>query len=80
MRDFSQTGGRIGRGNLLVAAALGLMAFAALLVMGVSGLDPSMWNETAVAVGIRPPRGVIPGLWRILAGRTFGALGYAEGA
>ena len=80
MRDFSQTGGRIGRGNLLVAAALGLAAFVALLILGVPGLDPSMWEETAVAVGIRPPRNIIPGFWRILAGRTFAVLGYAQGA
>ena len=75
MRDMIKDDGRIGLANVLIAAAVGVAVCAAVLVWGVPGLDPSLWNETAVAAGIRPPRTIFPGYWRILTGWMFAAFG-----
>ena len=75
MRDVQKGDGRLGLGNLLVAAFVGLLVCAAVLIWGVPGLDPSLWNETCVAAGIRPPRTIFPGFWRILASSLFAAFG-----
>ncbi|MBR2838372.1 MAG: tetratricopeptide repeat protein [Kiritimatiellae bacterium] len=66
--------GRLGFGNIILAVAAGLVACAVILVWGVPGLDPTLWNETAVAAGIRPPRTIFPGYWRIISGCFFAAL------
>ena len=75
MRDMVDGDGRMGRANLLIAVLVGVVASAAILVWGVPGLDPSLWDETAVAAGIRPPRTIFPGYWRILTGWIFAAVG-----
>ena len=78
MRDMARSDGSIGFLNLLVAALTGLAVFAALLVWGVPGLDPAVWDETAVVAGLRPARTVFPGFWRLLVGWAFPLLGVRE--
>ena len=68
MRDMMVSDARVGWGNRLVAAVVALACFAAMLVWQVPGLDPSMWDEAAVVAGVRAPRTVFPGFWRMLAG------------
>ena len=75
MRDMARSDGRLGALNVLVAALVGVLAFAAALAFGVPAPDPALWDEAAVAAGLRPPRSVVPGLWRLLAGWTFPLLG-----
>ena len=64
MRDMSVQDGRIGCGNRLVAAGVALVCVAAMLVWGVPGIDPSLWEELAVVAGLRPPKAIFPGFWR----------------
>lgn len=61
--------------NIIVAGGVGLLCFIALLVWGVPGLDPSLWDEVSVVSGLRPPRSVFPGFWRVLTGWLFAVFG-----
>ena len=79
MRDVSKGDGRLGLGNVLTAAFVGLAVCAIILIWGVPGLDPALWDETAVAAGIRPPQTIFPGYWRILCGWLFSAFGVDDG-
>ena len=75
MRDKGMIDGQLGRDNVILACLAGLLAAVAILVWGVPGLDPSMWNETAIAAGILPPRHIFPGFWRIITGGLFSCFG-----
>ncbi|MBO7684441.1 MAG: tetratricopeptide repeat protein [Kiritimatiellae bacterium] len=75
MRDVRKGSGRLGLNNVMLAIAAGIVSCAIVAVWGVPGLDPSLWDDTAVAAGIRPPRTIFPGYWRILAGTLFSAFG-----
>lgn len=75
MRDKGKTDERLGRANVMLACAAGLFAAVAILAWGVPGLDPSLWDETAIAAGIRPPRHIFPGLWRIITSGLFSCFG-----
>ena len=75
MRDTTKGGGSLGAGNVLLAIIVGAITCAVLFIWGVPGLDPSLWDETAVAAGIRPPRTIFPGYWRILSKSLFAAVG-----
>ena len=63
----------LGVKDYVLAGLAGLLAAAAILVWGIPGLDPSMWNEAAVAAGGRPPQTIFPGFWRIVSGWTSSA-------
>ena len=66
---------RIGSANRMAAASVALFCLVAMLVWGVPGLDPSMWDEAAVVAGLRPPRTIFPGFWRFIAGWLFPLFG-----
>ena len=68
MRDMAVSDARVGFLNRAVAAVVATFCAVALLVWGVPGLDPSMWDDVAVVAGLRPPQTVFPGFWRFLAG------------
>ena len=76
MRDMMNDRGQIGIRNRMLAVAVGVIAVVAVLVWGVPGVDPSLWDEVAVVSGIRPPRDVLPGFWRILTGWMFSLFGH----
>ena len=65
----------IGLKNLVLATLAGAIAAAAILVWGIPGLDPAMWNEAAVAARIRPPQTIFPGFWRFVSVGLFSAFG-----
>ena len=71
MRDMPRDDGRLGRRNMLLAIAAGAIAAAAMIVYGVPGLDPGLWNEVSVVSGLRPPRTIFPGFWRLGAALLF---------
>lgn len=64
----------------LLAVLLGGIVFAGLTVFSFPGLCPDVWNDAAVAAGLRPPETIFPGLWRLLAGAFYKMLGVAGGA
>lgn len=65
----------LGVKDVVLAGLAGLLASAAIFVWGIPGLDPAMWNEVAVAAGVRPPQTIFPGFWRIFSGWAFSAFG-----
>lgn len=73
--DSTRDDGGVKAVNLALAAIAGVASAAAILIWGVPGLDPSMWQQAAVAAGVRPPQSIFPGLWRIVAGWAFAAFG-----
>ena len=75
MRDMMKDRGQIGIRNLMLAGAVGAIACVVTLVWGVSGVDPSLWDEFATVSGLRPPRDILPGFWRILTGWMFSLFG-----
>ena len=75
MRDMMRDRGQIGKRNVALAVLVGLISFVVVLVWGVPGIDPSLWDEIAAVSGIRPPHGAIPGLWRVLTGWMFALFG-----
>ena len=66
---------RIGKIDWLVALAAGVLAVALVLLFGSSGFDPSLWEELAVAKGLRPPESIFPGLWRLIVRHALPMLG-----
>ena len=84
MRDMENDRGQLGLRNVIAAFVAGAVAFFAILVFGVRGLDPSMWHEVTVAAGLRPPNAIFPGIWRLMTGWMFslfgvdGALGFLK--
>ena len=75
MRDMMNDSGQLGARNVLAALVAGLVAFFAILIFGVPGLDPSLWSEVTVVAGLRPPQEIFPGYWRILTGWMFKLFG-----
>ena len=67
--------GQIGIRNFALAIMAGAIAFFAVQIWGVPGVDPSMWDEIAAVSGVRPPCGIFPGLWRLLTGWLFWLFG-----
>ena len=75
MRDMPRDDGRLGRRNVLLAILAGVLSVAAILVFGVPGLDPGLWEEVSVVSGLRPPRAIFPGFWRLTTAWLFPLLG-----
>lgn len=75
MRDNKNADGKIGLLDVIVATAVGSLCLVAILIWGVPGLDPSLWEETAVVSGLRPPRTIFPGFWRLATSWLFSSFG-----
>lgn len=63
----------------LVAALIGVAAFAALTVFSYKGLHPTAWNDCAFAAGQRPATTIMPGIWRVIVRGLFNVLGVSRG-
>ena len=59
MRDMAGDRGQLGVMNVIIGGALGVLVFFAILVFGVPGLDPSLWNEVTVAAGLADVRNTL---------------------
>jgi len=70
---------KVGLKDGVLATLAGVIAAAAILVFGIPGIDPSLWNEIAVAAQVRPPQAIFPGFWRFLAVGLFSAFGVGGG-
>ena len=75
MRDMMKDRGQIGLRNRILAAAVGLISCVVVLIWGLPGIDPSLWDEVAAVAGLRPPFRIFPGLWRVLTGWMFSLFG-----
>ena len=75
MRDMKRDVGQVGNRNRLVAIVAAAITFFAVLIWGVPGIDPSLWDEAAVVAGVRPPYDIFPGFWRVLVGGLFAIIG-----
>ena len=75
MRDMKRDVGQVGNRNRLAAIIAGAITFAVILIWGVPGIDPSLWDDVASVAGVRPPHEIFPGFWRVLASGIFSLLG-----
>ena len=62
----------------LVSALLALAVMASLWHFAWPGLNPDLWEDLAVAVGLRPPEMALAGTWRNVLAELFGRLPFAE--
>ena len=58
---------KFGLGDLVIAAALAVATFFGLTVWSYPTLSPDLWQETAVAAGVRPAAQVLPGYFTFMA-------------
>jgi len=65
MDNNSFTGDRLGARDFVLASLVGLLFAGLYLVFAARGLDPALWNDMTVSAGLRPPRTIFPGVWRI---------------
>ena len=75
MRDATIIRNKLTARDWILATAVGLVSFAAFLLLSIPGLDPSQWSEVAVAARLRPPQAIFPGLWRALTWGVFTTFG-----
>ena len=69
----------IGWGDFIIAACFGFGAFVAMSAFYYPGIHPSVWQDAAVAAGIRPPTGIVHGLWTFLMSLVYNSTGVAGG-
>ena len=62
----------------LVSALLALAVMASLWNFAWPGLNPDLWEDVAVAVGLRPPEVALAGTWRQVLAALFGRMPFAE--
>ena len=58
---------KFGLGDFSIAAILGVLTFFGLTIWGYPALSPGLWQETAVAAGVRPAAQVLPGYFTFVA-------------
>jgi len=75
MADTSVVRACLTARDRMIAALFGILFIVAQYVWGTGGIDPSQWNEVAIAAGLRPPQAIFPGVWRLLTGCMFSLCG-----
>lgn len=66
----------IRKRDRLLALVAGATVSLLILFFGVSGADPSAWEELAAVSGLRPPQLSLPGIWRWTVGWLFSLFNY----
>ncbi|MBR1921657.1 MAG: hypothetical protein IJ829_06615, partial [Kiritimatiellae bacterium] len=64
MESKSLVDDRLTTRDVLFAALTGLVFLVVYAAFTPRGLDPALWNDMAVAAGLRPPQSFFPSLWR----------------
>jgi len=77
--DIAQTE-RIGLGDLVIAGILAVATFVLLTVWDLPILHPSVWEDVAVANGIRPASHLVGGFFVAVASLVFRLFGQTAGA
>ena len=54
-----------------LAVVLAALVFVGMSFFSFPGLVPEVWNNAAVAAGLRPPADVFPGFWRMVVRLFF---------
>ena len=70
---------KFGLGDLVIAAATGIVTFAALFIFQFSGLYPGVWSDAAVAAWVRPAYRLMPGFWTQIAQQVYAVFGITGG-
>lgn len=70
---------RIGLSDLIIAGSLAIIIWILLAVWQFPGIYPEVWDEAAVAAGIRPAAHILPGYWRIAAKLLYTIFGFSAG-
>ncbi len=60
--------------DVLMAVGVGVLTYVLLTLWSLPCLHPSVWDDVAVAAGLRPPAHPFPGLYQILVGGLFSIL------
>ena len=68
-------GDRLSKRDVILATSAGIGFTLVYLIFSPRGLDPALWDEMAVAAGIRPPAKIFHGLWCVLVSHCLGAFG-----
>lgn len=71
---------KLGFGDLVVAALIAAGIFLLQWFWAYPAIPPYVWDDAAVAAGVRPAASVVPGYWVLLAGGIFKWLGITGGA
>lgn len=58
---------KIGLGDLVIAALLAVVTSCGLAFWGYPTISPALWDETAVAMGVRPAAQILPGYYTFAA-------------
>ena len=58
----------------LAVVGVAALVYGLLTYLSIPGLHPSIWDDVAVAAGLRPPANPFPGLYRILVAGLFSCL------
>jgi tetratricopeptide (TPR) repeat protein len=69
---------RLTKRDYLFATVAGVLFCFIYLVFSAPGLDPLLWEDTAVAAGLMPPRTVFPGFWRWIASGLISWVGLTQ--
>lgn len=65
--------------DYLLAALTGVVMAGVLLLFSSGLIDPSLWEDATIVAGLRPPRTMVPGLWRLVPGVMTPLLGAVSG-
>ena len=76
---MKEDGGLTWRDQAVVCALGAGVAALAWLSGNSSEIPPDLWGEISVALGLRPPPNVFPGLWRCMASLLFDWVGLERG-
>ncbi len=66
---------KLGKRDVSLATLTGIGFFFVYMIFSPRGLDPSLWNDMAVAAGIWKPDTVVSGLWRVMTSWLLSMLG-----
>ena len=70
---------RIGLGDFVIVGALALATFFGLCIWGFPGIPPALWDDAAIAAGVRPAVHVNAGYFSVVASIVYGIFGQGFG-
>lgn len=68
---------KIGLGDLVIVGAIAALTWFFSTLWEFPGILPSVWNDAAVAAGVRPATSVMPGYWTFLGSIVYSVFGHS---